>query len=253
MAHTVIGFFDNRINAERAVAQLVNEGLNRDRIDLVASRNENDDAAATLPQADGSREPESAIVRFFKNLFGNDNDEASRFSRVAGTTDCMVTVHARSANEAERAADLLDDNGALDVDEQETRLGSVADDNRVGNTAANDLLSGQDVAGQANNEAFRSGQTAKQGLVRVRSRIIEWQENAAVRFGQSSAHNEPSAISGSEREGGAAPATYRGQTNEEERSADEDPLSGSDLRYPFGREASDDLRENLRDNSYPHP
>ena len=36
------------------------------------------------------------VSRFFKNLFGNDDDAANRYSHVASKAGCVVTVHAQS-------------------------------------------------------------------------------------------------------------------------------------------------------------
>src|SRR5918995_5494754 len=64
------------------------------------------------------------VSRFFKNLFGSDDDQDSdRYVRVANTTGCIVTVHAQDRDEAERAADILDDNGAIDVNEKASQYG----------------------------------------------------------------------------------------------------------------------------------
>lgn len=71
-------------------------------------------------------ENESGISKFFKNLFGDDDNDAEKYSSAA-RNKVIVTVHAQSADEAERAADVLDDNGAADIDKD-------SDDNRYNKT-----------------------------------------------------------------------------------------------------------------------
>src|SRR5215217_4913331 len=110
MAQTVIGFFDNPAEAQTAVQRLVSSGINRDRID-VTSGNAGAGSVGYDRSSDTKtdRDGESGISRFFKNLFGDDNDEAERYSKVARSSNSIVTVHAQSSEEAEIAADLLDD------------------------------------------------------------------------------------------------------------------------------------------------
>jgi len=126
MAQTVIGFFDNRNEAERAAEQLSNAGISRDRIDISSGRSGS--STSNVSNSGGSGDNENGITRFFKNLFGDDDNEATRYSNVANSSDCIVTVHAQSDTEAHRAADLLDEYGAIDVDERSSNMGSVSGD-----------------------------------------------------------------------------------------------------------------------------
>ena len=71
---------------------------------------------------DESKEDTGGIGGFFASLFGMDDDDETRRRRDNYTTvaarHSVVTVHTVDAEEAERAADILDDAGAIDVDEQ---------------------------------------------------------------------------------------------------------------------------------------
>jgi hypothetical protein len=148
MSQTVIGFFDDASDAQRAIEQLQSSGISRDRVDL--SRGNAGTGSGTTSSTDvnpvsGSANDENSvrvttddrtvdrdgrntnkITDFFNNLFGgndNDNDDAKRYGHVAGRSNTIVTVHAQSREEAERAADILDDCGAVDVDERSTQYG----------------------------------------------------------------------------------------------------------------------------------
>ena len=68
---------------------------------------------------DDTKDVGSGIGNFFSSLFGG-GDDADRHSRV-GDRSSIVTVHAQSEDEAERAADILDDNGAVDVNERDAQ------------------------------------------------------------------------------------------------------------------------------------
>ncbi len=116
MAQTVVGFFDDAAEAQRAVEQLVSNGFDRSRVDVSSGGAGNSSTVSTSGDRDGDRE--NGITRFFKNLFGDDDDEANRYSRVGARSNSIVTVHAQSSDEAERAADLLDDYGAINVNER---------------------------------------------------------------------------------------------------------------------------------------
>lgn len=171
MSQTVVGFFDNRNEAERAVQQLTSAGISRDRIDISSGRSGGNTAGASY--SDNDRDSESGITRFFKNLFGDDDNEASRYSQVAGSSDCIVTVHAQSDNEAERAADLLDEYGAIDVDERSSTLG-VGSNYRSDVSDRTDNTSDRDTSIPVIREDLNVGtRMEERGGVRVRSRIVE--------------------------------------------------------------------------------
>ncbi|HXR82358.1 MAG TPA: YsnF/AvaK domain-containing protein [Saprospiraceae bacterium] len=163
MSRTVIGFFDDAAEAQQAVQVLINSGVLQENIDLSKGRSSTStpytdtnasrlsstvgentnrpvdyDAArpgsdvdttgtgysdsANIQSAYDEDKHESGISRFFKNLFGDD-DDADKFTRIARSSEAIVTVHAQSKDEAERAAEILDDNGAIDVDKRASDYG----------------------------------------------------------------------------------------------------------------------------------
>ncbi len=135
MAQTVIGMFESSSKAQEAVQELVESGITRDRIDVSGSSRSSSSYSSTgstgnsgssyssTGSTDTSDDHESGISKFFKNLFGSDDDDADKYTRVASNSQSIVTVHAQSRDEAERVADILDDNGAVDVDEQASKMG----------------------------------------------------------------------------------------------------------------------------------
>lgn len=112
MSQTVIGIFNNENEAQLAVENLVMQGFNREDVDIATN---NSSETTTREETDDSFG--SSISNFFGSLFGTDDDRTTRYSEVAkrGST---ITVHARSESEAERAADILDEYGAVDIDEK---------------------------------------------------------------------------------------------------------------------------------------
>jgi stress response protein YsnF len=164
MAQTVIGFFDNYTKAQSAVEQLTTAGISRDRIDISSGGSAE---GTSHGSGSSSHDSESGISRFFRNLFGDDNDTANRYSRVGQSSQAIVTVHAQSEDEAERAADLLDDFGAVDVDERAGSYGSTSG-NRLSDT---DERSESIPVIREDLEVGK--REVERGSVRVRSRIVE--------------------------------------------------------------------------------
>jgi stress response protein YsnF len=124
---------------------------------------------------------DNAVVHFFKSLFSDNDDEADRYSNVARNSRCMVTVHAGSGDEAERAADILDNCGAIDVDER-AKQNSSSTTNRSGDYTHRSTHSGLDNRSNRNEatipkmeERLNVGKRVEEGSggVRVRSRIVE--------------------------------------------------------------------------------
>jgi uncharacterized protein (TIGR02271 family) len=219
---TVIGVFDSASDAQNAVDQLISNGFSRDSIDISASRSGdttgsgdlvpdrhvNTSGTRTEEVVDDTKDVGSGIGDFFSNLFGSDSDDTRKYSDVANR-GTIVTVHAQSEDEAERAADLLDEYGAVDVDERANEYGTSqygttgyagTDTNYTGTT---DYTTGTGAASLTDNTDYNrkdadynttdrvlptdSDQTIKvieenlqvgkreveRGGVRVRSRIIE--------------------------------------------------------------------------------
>ncbi len=150
MKHTVIGIFPNQTDADDAAQRLHQEGFCAENIDTAWShtgyaRTSMRDADTPYGVSDESRYEQpgttghrdilnedriedrkgrhdfdagagDSIGRFFRDLFDN-RIEAEKFAE-AGRTNCIVSVHTISAEEAEKAAAILDRCGALDVDDQ---------------------------------------------------------------------------------------------------------------------------------------
>jgi stress response protein YsnF len=111
MSQTVIGIFDSANEAQNAVQNLVTTGFTRERIDISTQNNSQRTASGN----------DDSIGGFFSSLFGGD-DEAKTYSHVA-RQGSVVTLHAQTREEAERAAQILDRSGAVDVNEKAAQTG----------------------------------------------------------------------------------------------------------------------------------
>lgn len=167
MGQTVIGIFDNQMQAQQAVEALRESGISRDRIDISSSNTSRDGASREQNDDDDSGFGES-VGRFFKSLF-SDDDEVNKYSTVArrGT---IVSVHSEDTDEATLAARILDTSGAVDVDDRFVNSGLQAGYDRDNS----DRASGDTTSIPVVEERLNVGKREEEvGAVRIRSRIIE--------------------------------------------------------------------------------
>lgn len=205
MSQTVIGFFDDASDVQRAVERLERKGISRDRIDISRgsssststssdTRTVSDDRTTTDGRTvDKEGRNTNAITDFFNSLFGGKEDDADRYSRVAERSNSIVTVHAQSREEAEAVAEILDDCGAVDVDERAAQYG-------YGNTRSGDSIGDRShVAADRDRsntierieENLEVGKRdVEGGGVRVRSRIVERPVEEKVRLREEHVHIE---------------------------------------------------------------
>jgi uncharacterized protein (TIGR02271 family) len=187
MAHTVIGVFDTAAEAQRAVQQLEANGFQRDYVDVApyseggtsnSSGNYNTSSSTNTTGTRAEAAVDNAgdsIGNFFSNLFGSDNDTtAHNYSNVVRSGKSLVTVHAQSASEAERARDLLDEYGAVDVDEMASRTSAGTTGNAYAGAQTDTAQTDQTGSVKVMEEQLNVGKRVEQtGGVRLRSRIVE--------------------------------------------------------------------------------
>ena len=200
-------FFDTYEEAQNAVEQLTSKGFSHSNVDLSSN---NDASLSTSDTANDNtgQQKENGVSRFFKSLFGNDDDEADRYSKVGSRMGAIVTIHAQSDDEAEKAADLLDDYGAVDVNEKAGEYGYGSTDSMtatprgITDSALTDISLNDTVAtGSAYNTTEAAGTTNQEGVipviqedlevgkrtvqtggVRVRSRIVQRPVEESIRL-----------------------------------------------------------------------
>jgi len=197
MNQTVIGLFNKSSDAQQAMDRLISNGFTRDDVDISVSSVSSSNTNFNLDNDADDDRHESGVARFFRNLFGDDDDDAGRYSRAANSGKTIVTVHAQSRDQAERAADILDDCGAVDVDDDanesdysttgaapvgafnETTGTTITPDTTAGLTRDYDVTDTTDTGTTDKTipvieENIEVGKrTVQTGGVRVRSRIVE--------------------------------------------------------------------------------
>ena len=201
MDQTVIGMFDTAAQAQQAVQKLAAAGFGVDHVDVSNAKQgatgdtsdyQNTSGTAVEGVADAAgrtaHQAEEGISGFFSSLFGSDeddNDTAQRYQHVARNTGSIVTVHCQSAENAHKAAQILDEAGAVDVDERAAQTGYQGPANPLTNNlnATNTAATGDGLTAQVIEENLQVGKRTEQtGGVRLRSRIVEKPVEASVRL-----------------------------------------------------------------------
>lgn len=169
MRQTVFGIFEKASEAQNAVKHLMDEGFTQNAIDVHSTREgEGTTNTKTGTKSKPKERNSDGYMNFFSNLFAGDDDTAQTYSDVA-RRGSVVTVHTTSAKESERAAEILDRFGAIDVNEKASKYrteGSAGTD-RTGRTGDAESIP---VIEEKMEVGKRSVET---GGVRLRSRIIE--------------------------------------------------------------------------------
>src|SRR5688500_16252243 len=107
----ITAFFDSRTDAEEAIARLEAEGIARGSARLVPG-NERDTGSATTSVNDGTRGFWESLGDFFL-----PDEDRYTYAEGLNRGGFLVTVNV-SDTEYERALDILDDEGTIDIDER---------------------------------------------------------------------------------------------------------------------------------------
>ena len=110
MATTVVGFFENHGAAENVVRELTAGGFRREDVQIQSGE----------PSGGGAQTGFGAKVsNFFNSLFGDDVSEEERgyYAEAIRRGNAVVTVRAEEGA-ADRVAEIMDRNGAIDIDER---------------------------------------------------------------------------------------------------------------------------------------
>jgi uncharacterized protein (TIGR02271 family) len=125
MQHTLVAVFDNRSDAEHALDELLASGFSRLEVqisnadatgqtDSVTGRPTTSVASDTTDEGIGS-----SIRHFFGSIFGTDSsDHVQKYSDAVSRGHHVLTVNASDEPEVERAADIVERHGPVDIDER---------------------------------------------------------------------------------------------------------------------------------------
>lgn len=124
MQHTLVAVFDNRTDAQNAMNELLSSGFSTQDVRLSGS--DTSAATTTTTTTTGSDTGVgSGIKNFFSDLFGSDDSErATRYQGAVSGGKNVITVTADSLEEVERAADIVEGFGPIDIDEHSSGMGA---------------------------------------------------------------------------------------------------------------------------------
>jgi uncharacterized protein (TIGR02271 family) len=177
MSQTVIGIFESASQARQAVQHLLNNGFAENNIDFSGQQ-------AYDQNLDRSHYENDSHKNFFRSLFDNDSD-VDKYAQVA-RRGSVVTVHAQSNEEAQRAVSLLDQYGAVDVDEKSSLF-----KRNVENRSEFDTTHASNQSLPVIEEEMQVGKrVVDTGGVRLRSRIIEKPVEERLRLREEHVHIE---------------------------------------------------------------
>lgn len=213
MQHTLVAVFDNNADAQSAMDELLTSGFPRSDVRMSsgspASSLSGSSTTTTTTTTDTDTGIGTSIKNFFSDLFSDDDDDARHVNRYEGAVSggkCVVTLTANSLPEVERAADIVERFGPIDIDEHSDATGmsagamnmssgvqksapmSAQSANLQGSTARTDSLQ-RDTAAQPGaarsipvvEEQLKVGKREVQrGGVRIFSRIVETPVNESV-------------------------------------------------------------------------
>jgi stress response protein YsnF len=179
MAQTVIGIFDRSEAVQNAVERLTASGLTMDNIDISRNVDRDDRSYASGTSSESGRTGSGygdnssdnrgdglgdRISRFFSNLF-DDDDETERYSTVArkGT---IISVHAETSEVAERAAEIMDECGAVDVDER-------ANQYEISSSGAARIMSNESSGNEYDKSLRSSGSISNESSDTMRSEMTD--------------------------------------------------------------------------------
>ncbi|MGZ5198923.1 MAG: hypothetical protein ACXWC4_04060 [Telluria sp.] len=236
MQHTLIAVFDNRADADRAQNDLLMAGFKRDCVKL-----SNSDPTGITDSVSGTGSSASeasthheglgaSIKHFFADIFGTDNSEhAQRYEDAVSRGHHVLTVTTDSEPEVERAADVVERHGPVDIDEKHAEW-------TAGGTHPEAMRASG--AGGLQQSSMRSQQSAGQGLQQAdlrgedsdRNLFAQQSLNDDVPMGQT--YQEPQGSSGWSLQGSSLEGSAQQSpgTTGSMRSSAGDIASGTSLQ-----------------------
>ncbi|HEX7043718.1 MAG TPA: DUF2382 domain-containing protein [Burkholderiales bacterium] len=125
MAKVVLGLFESRDSAQQAVRALEAEGFDRRRIEM-RTGDELLHQTGTRPAHEPAEEGVWASIKRFFSGAGSEGRLSEGGLQGLRPTDALVTVHVEDGR-AERAAEIIDANGAQDIEERLESAGIAPD------------------------------------------------------------------------------------------------------------------------------
>jgi uncharacterized protein (TIGR02271 family) len=219
MQHTLIAVFDNHNDAVSAKNELLSSGFSSADVRLShgdetapggSMAGSSASTATSTTSADSEPGIGTSIKNFFNDIFGTDNHEhSSKYSTAVERGNHVLTVNTDSEPEVERAADIVERFGPIDIDEQSEKWGMTEGSGAMMGSAGS-MSGGQSMSLQSDNDRLPMNQ---QSLNDPNPMGTTYQEPLGSRdelstgsygSGSGNLQNQSQSLSGSSLEGSAA-------------------------------------------------
>ena len=251
MRHTLVAVFDNRSDAQSALDELLASGFSRTDASLSSAdpTGQSNSVTGDNESLEGEREEGfgASIKHFFTGLFGSDtNEHAMKYSYAVTRGHHVLTLTTDSEPEVERAADIIERFGPVDIDERHDQwsrgagsAGVLGAGAGVGTSASGMQQSGS-MSAQSGNFGSSSGSSGsyqgtppgtEPGSLQFtghddRNFFATQNINDPVPKGQT--YEEP--MGASEQSGGSMDSATGGNTLSGTQSSAQNPATGSSLQ-----------------------
>jgi len=182
MTHTVVGLFDNKTEAQSAMQELIQQGFIKENIDYSNRRMSETSTDTTTGNYTNNDSVGDSVSNFFSSLFGDDQTTAQNYSYAAGDAEAILTVQVDSADRAQQAREILDRNGAIDVEERGMQYNQQNLAQTSGTTENRVNTEGKTAIPVIEEQLQVGKQQVERGGARIRSRIIERPVEETVRL-----------------------------------------------------------------------
>jgi uncharacterized protein (TIGR02271 family) len=173
MASTLAGVFDDYDGAERAREQLAGAGFRLEAMQVTPERS----AWGTGDSTYGGRAKEAGGLRgFFASLFGSDEESPDHYSEAVRRGSVVLTLEVADDDEIERATPILEQAGAIDVDERIERwkaAGYTGYDEQAKPLTRDEIARDRETLQVVQEDLKVGKREVQRGVVRVHQRITE--------------------------------------------------------------------------------
>jgi len=182
--HALVAIFSDRASAQSAVQELMRNGFQSSQVEINSTDNIPGQAASGNAGLSGNYQESSGggLSSWFHSLFGSDDhddDDRNYYSKAASRGRAAVVVHAQD-DMLDRAADILNRSGAINVEDSDTSSTSTSTSQtrrasgNMGSGNINGENTGTTEAIPVVQEELQVGKRAVQrGAVRVYSRVMQ--------------------------------------------------------------------------------
>ncbi len=244
MRHTLVAVFDNRSDAQSALDELLASGFSRTDASLSSADPTGQSNSVTgndeLLQGEHEEGFGASIKHFFTGLFGSDtNEHAMKYSYAVTRGHHVLTLTTESEPEVERAADIIERFGPVDIDERHDQwsrepgsAGVMGASSGMQQSSGMSAQSGNPGSGSGSSGSYQGTPPGTEpGSLQFtghddRNFFATQNINDPVPKGQT--YEEP--LGASEQSGGSMDSAVGGNTLSGTQSSSQNPATGSSLQ-----------------------